>query len=353
MKLAPLCLLLACAGQPPRPTWTEPDALAARVDALTQRSRFAGVVLVGRGDDLAYFRPAGTARLDTNAPFEPDATWHWASVTKQLTAILVMQEVARGTIDLSAPIARYLPAFASPNASTITVEQLLRHQSGLPNPDDKGEDVPVHYRPDVPADPLQFCAGPVTGPAGGAWVYNNCDYVVAGAILEAVTKQSWAALFAERISTPTRTHARLANEADVIGWADGKREPPIAYARFGAAGALVGTVRDLWAIDRALVTGALLPEAARAKLWDGKAELGFMGLGQWVYEVELAGCARPVRIVERRGAIGGTGVRNFILPDNDLVVIAMTNRAELEAAFGELWMRSGFAYELLSIAACR
>ena len=62
--------------------------------------------------------------------------WRWASVTKQVIAVLVMQEAARGTINLDQPVARYLPALASPNAQRITVRQLLRHQTGLPNPDD-------------------------------------------------------------------------------------------------------------------------------------------------------------------------------------------------------------------------
>jgi hypothetical protein len=75
-----------------------------------------------------------------------------------------------------------------------------------------------------------------------------------------------------------------------------------------------------------------------------------MALGQWVFSVPLKGCAAPVRIVERRGAIGGVEVRNFILPDKDVVAIAFTNRSGFD--FGEVWQGKGFSYDLLSSAAC-
>ncbi len=330
---------IACGGAP-RPA---PDAgLARELTRLTERARFSGVILVGTGERLRYHR-------STSPEIALDARWRWASVTKQMTAILVMQQVALGTLELQAPISKYLPTFASPNANA-TLEQLLHHQAGLPNPDDGREGVPAAYRPETAIDPLAFCAGPVTGPPGENWTYNNCDYVVAGAVLEAVTGKRWSELFADGIATPAGTTAKLDTLADVIGHAGGAREPAYAYERFGAAGALVGTVTELWKIDRALLGGRLLDDKSRAILWDGKPALGFMALGQWVYEVPLRGCAKPVRLVERRGAIGGIGVRNFLVPALDLVVIAMTDQAELE--FGELWSGSGFAFELLSIAAC-
>ena len=64
----------------------------------------------------------------------------------------------------------------------------------------------------------------------------------------------------------------------------------------------------------------------------------------------LAGCSKPARLVERRGAIGGIEIRNFIAPQQAIVVIAATNRGDFE--FGELWSGSGFAFELLSRAVC-
>jgi D-alanyl-D-alanine carboxypeptidase len=117
------------------PQWTTFDDDARAFEALARKTGFAGVALVGTGDLLTLYRPFGSASPTiSDARYAPDARWRWASVTKQVVAVLIMEEVARGTIDLTAPVSRYLPKFGSANADSVSVEQLLRHQSGLPNP---------------------------------------------------------------------------------------------------------------------------------------------------------------------------------------------------------------------------
>lgn len=336
-----------------------PVAVGAETVAdVARRDAFNGVVLVSKGDTVTSEAAFGTA--DPAAPgttFLP--VWRWASITKQVIATLVMQEVAAGRIQLDAPVATYLPRFRSANASKMTVRQLLQHQSGLPNPVDtppNAAGVPAYYDPAYTGsrDPLTgFCAGPVTGPPGGNWIYNNCDFVVAGALLEAVTKRPWQQLVEQRIARPLKLSTVRAfprRDATQPGFEDGKPEAPQDLPGYGAGAALSGSVRDLWRFDRALMTGKLLPDSARAVMWNGDPKLGFMALGQWVFTVPVKGCAAPVRIVERRGAIGGVEVRNFILPDRDMVVIAFTNR--LAFPFGEVWRGSGFSHDLLSAAVC-
>lgn len=308
-----------------------------------------GDVLVARGDTILH-----ESRFDV-APHR----WRWASVTKQVIATLVIQEVAKGRIDLDAPVARYLPAFKSPNAGSVTVRELLRHQSGLPNPDDTAtgpEAMPAYYTAAYTdsRDPLTgYCAGPVKGPAGGDWAYNNCDFIVAGALLQAVTGKPWQALVRERIAQPLglkTVGAYPTRQRTVAGTVDGKPEPAIDLASYGASAGLYGSVRDLWRFDRALMKGELLPEAARAQMWDGQPKLGSIALGQWAFTAPLKGCAKPVRIVERRGAIGGVEVRNFILPDQHIVAIVFVRRAGFD--FGEVWQGAGFSHDLLAAAAC-
>ncbi|KQT34655.1 hypothetical protein ASG29_00315 [Sphingomonas sp. Leaf412] len=339
------------ANTPAPPPAAEQDA-AVRVFRAAQAAEARGF----RGEVLVGFR---TWMSDTNHPAS-DAVrrWRWASVTKQVVATLVMQQVAAGRIALDAPLTRYLPGWRSPNAGAITVRYLLRHQSGLPDPDDTAavDGVPGYYTAGYRGsrDPLTgYCAGPVKGPAGARWAYNNCDYIVAGALLRAVTGRDWQALVAERIVAPhglTATGAYPARVATVPGTIDGKPEPQIAIEAFDAAGGLYGTAADLWRFDRALMTGALLPEATRAEMWDGQPALGSIALGQWSFTAPLKGCTAPVRVVERRGEIGGVGVRNFILPERDRVLIVFTDRGGQD--FGEVWQGKGLSHDLLSAAAC-
>lgn len=364
---------LACGGgagaQPAAPSLSEQARATLQMNgfvrvhrAVAKASGFSGeigVTFYNRDSQGTAHAPVlVSAQAADGTPRQAGGLWRWASVTKQVTAVLVMQEVAAGRIDLDKPLSTYLPAFASANARSMTVRQLLRHQSGLPNPDDTeagGDGVPAFYRPGAAegADPLAFCAGPAKGPVGGEWSYNNCDYIVAGALLEAVTGTPWRDLVRERIGTRVGL-ATLGVYPSTLptagGFADGKPEPAYDLARYGAAGALYGSVADLLRFDVALLTGDLLPGTARAEMWDGRPELGYLALGQWSFTAPLKGCAAPVRIVERRGAIGGVQVRNFILPEQALALALFADQAEFD--FGEIWQGKGFSHDMLSLAAC-
>lgn len=303
-------------------------------------------------------------RVFTDVPgasAEGEPRWRWASQTKQVIAVLVMQEVAAGRVDLDQPIGRYLPAFRAPNAGRITVRQLLRHQSGLPNPDDVAATPAApsgFYSSAAKGTPLDYCAGPAKGEPGGNWSYNNCDYIVAGELLRAVTGRRWQQLVDERIARPLRLRTVSATGGDHVPrnalTIEGKPEeialPDLSIARFGASAVLSGTPSDLVDFDRALVDNRLLDAKARAEMWDGQPKLGFMALGQWVFDARLKGCPAPVRIVERRGGIGGQQMHNFILPEKGVIAVVFVGNAEFD--FGEIWQGKGFSFDLLSKAAC-
>jgi CubicO group peptidase (beta-lactamase class C family) len=330
------------------------DFDAERVNAVIEQVKFDGDLAIStRVEDGEFYRYGYTGLLPEPARSDADGlTWRWASVTKQMIAILVMQQVERGTIDLDKPVAAYLPAFGSPNAGTATIRNLLQHRAGLPNP----ADAPEFYSSDFTGsrNPVTgFCAGPVTGPAGGNWAYNNCDYMVLGAVLQAVTGLTWDKLFARDIAAPLGLDAPGAYPGEAWtrwGFIDGEREPQIDLSTYGASAGLYGGLRDIVAIDNALMRGELLGPEALAEMWKGDPALGYMALGQWVFEVPLKGCEGPVRIVERRGDVGAVEVRNFILPDRKIAVVAFSQRKPFD--FGEVWQGSGFAHDLLAAAAC-
>jgi D-alanyl-D-alanine carboxypeptidase len=340
----------------------------AALGKLAQEAKFSGSISVS-----SEFSPGvtntSTISLNRRKAGKEDkgyssTHWRWASVTKQVIAVLVLQEVGKGTIDLDQPLSKYLPKFASANAGKISVRQLLRHQSGLPNPDDTAPDaqsIAAYYLPGYAGnrDPLTgYCAGAVKGEPGGNWAYNNCDYIVAGALLEAVTGKSWQTLVQERIAKPLKLRSLQAYPGPAksitrSGLVGGKPEPGIDLAAFGASGGLYGSAEDLLAFDHALMSGELLPPKELAELWDGKPELGFIALGQWVFDAPLKDCAAHVKLVERRGAIGGVQVRNFIAPDLKAAVVVFADQSEADFSFGEIWQGSGFSLDVLNMALCK
>lgn len=362
--LAALALLLAGpavaqggAGDRQAAATAAADAAAReRVTRAITGGGFAGVYAVYAGPRRIAGGSVGEAAPGQGG-FDYQVAWPWASVTKQVIATLIMQEVEDGRIALDAPASRYLPRLTG----GATVRQLLQHRAGLPNPETTAKDaggVPAFYTAARynGAAGLDWCLTARSAP-GGAWAYNNCDYLVLGALLQQVTRTPLPALFARRIAAPLGLTAGfiapVASTPDAR-WPGGPTDSERAQiARYGAAGALVGTPVDLITFDRALLSGALLTSEARAEMWRGDPALGFMGLGQWSFTAPLAGCAKPVRIVERRGAIGRFAVRNAILPDLGISVALFTNRGDPDTGgFGEVWQGKGITHDVLAAAAC-
>jgi CubicO group peptidase (beta-lactamase class C family) len=352
--------------------------LASRLTTIltaAEKEGFSGVVLAGSPTEVLYEKAMGQADRARRSPHSPDMPWRWASVSKQVTAVIAAQLVAEGKLGLDRSIATYLPQkdFSAPQFKDITIRHLLQHTSGLANPSDLPADVPKDevppfYLADVMPDTQHkaaangACGATPKRAAGEQFEYNNCDTLVLAAVLERVTGQLFATLLAERIAKPLNfakpglAGLRMATTKDkyaqpVKGYEDGKRlERAFNLASYGAAGAMLGTPRELLLLDQALLRGELLPADQRAAVWKGEAKYGYAGLGVWVFPATLKGCKEPVELIERRGAIGGVQVRNFLAPSRGRALVVFTNRGDWE--FGEVWQGKGMSYEVLSAVMC-
>lgn len=360
---ASLAILSSAAADAATPTLT---VAQQRVMQIARAAPLSGEIAMADQSGAIVDAALGLADREDHRAHRRGARWLWASVTKQVTAVLIMQQVEAGTLSLDGTIRTYLPDFAGTGGDSVTVRQVLQHLSGLPNPDDTppdAADVPEFYRQTgalIGNTPRMagYCAGKPKADAGSRFTYNNCDYLVLGAMLERVTGKSFAALVAEKIAMPLGlTSLKLASDgaqrggAVAIGYTvAGRRYPPINVATFGAAGALTGTARDLIAFDRAMLTGALLKPESRTVLWQGNPKLGYEALGAWSFPARLNGCDAPVALVERRGDVGGIQVRNIIAPLTGRSIAIFTNDDTVD--FGEVWQARGLAYDLLSAAFC-
>ena len=294
------------------------EAASDRVAKVLARNGFVGEVLVA---DREVVRTA----LATGGT-SPEMSWRWASVSKQVAAALAMRQVQAGLIALDDPVARHLPAAAA--HPTVTVRQLMMHTSGLPNPD----------MTTLPNDPLPACLAAAVRLPGERFEYNNCDTLVLAALLARTTGRPYAGLLRDELTAALGVH-RIALATT-----------PPELAAYGAAAALTGTALELVAFDRALLAQRWLSPEHTGTMWRGEPQLGYVALGAWAFEASIKGCATPVMLVERRGAVSGVQVRNVIAPKLGVMVIAFTPSEDFE--FGEVWQGRGFTYDLLAAALC-
>lgn len=355
-------------------------AVAETVDQVAARYKLAGEVLVAKGGEVLLDRAYGTIAPTGGAPHKPGERWRLASITKQVTAALVvggmaanpeigspvravLEPVVATSAPTSAPVSkssalaawldRIYPAsaLAKANLSALTMRQLLTHHSGLANSDDTpagADGVPGAYKSAKPD--IGYCLSKPASP-GAEFRYNNCDYIVAGDVLR-VAAESRDGHLPPPIVWPKGLAMARPGEKGVPGFVGGQPEPAFELASWGASGGLMGSAKAVFDFDRSLMTGKLLPSFARDELWKPEGGRSYQALGQWVFPGQLKGCAKPKRIVQRDGEIYGVQARNFILPDDDIVVIVFVNRGSDDFAIGEVWQQSGFAYDLLSTVAC-
>ena len=351
---AMLAVLVGCrdAHRPEKETLAAPDIDRAIDDVVRAAPTLSGTVVVADARSIRYARVAGFADRERGLPHSVDEVWRWASVTKQVSALLVMQDIAAERLSLDDSLASALPSFAGPTAHEITIRDLLRHTSGLPNPNDTPATggVPAFYAPDRPPMGMGYCAGPAKRKPHTDFEYNNCDYLLVGAILERNGKSPFRERVSNEIAAPLHLTS-IGKPSPVVGYVDGRIEAPEALDRYGASGELTGTIMDLVAFDRALMAGDLLDRPHRDAMWTGDPKLGYVALGAWAFSAKMKGCEASVKLVERRGQIGGIQVRNILAPEQGVVIVVMTNNGDFE--FGEIWQGRGFSHDLVAAALCR
>ncbi|HTQ95447.1 MAG TPA: serine hydrolase domain-containing protein, partial [Candidatus Acidoferrum sp.] len=114
-----------------------PQDAAAKIDKLMSQymecCAFTGTVLVSDHDKVIFKKGYGMANREWNIPNTPDVKFRLGSITKQFTSMLIMQQVAKGTIKLNGHLSEYLPYYRKDTGDKITISHLLSHTSGVPS----------------------------------------------------------------------------------------------------------------------------------------------------------------------------------------------------------------------------
>lgn len=111
----------------------KPD-VAVKIDSLLHEKTttpFHGVVLISQAGKTLYSTVMGYADIPKAIPLQSDSRFIIGSISKQITAVLVLQEFEKKHLQLDVPIHRYLPELQQAWADTVTVHHLLTHLHGI------------------------------------------------------------------------------------------------------------------------------------------------------------------------------------------------------------------------------
>jgi D-alanyl-D-alanine carboxypeptidase len=240
----------------------------------------------------------GLADRENNTPVSPEMKFRVASVSKTFTATVILQLVREGLLSLDDTLESVLPGVV-PNASRITIRQLLNHTSGLF--DYPHAEKPFNFFAEMYRNPLrkwtpaELVAVTNTNdpyfPPGTGFHYSNINYVLLGLIIEKRTKRTYAEEIRSRILVPlglrntsvpdgpdmpegsTRGYHYDDTLQTADKWVNVTRFDP--SWGFGTA-AIVSNSADLLIWLEALMKGTLLDEQRRKEMFTF-VSIGFPG----------------------------------------------------------------------------
>jgi len=278
---------------PPLPPLTVEEARAelnAFLDRLAEAEAFSGTALLGWNGEVLFEAARGIADRNHGVPMRLDSKLNLGSMNKMFTAVVIGQLVDEGKLSFQDPVSRFLggKGWTKADLSKVRVEHLLSHTSGLGSYfNDTYERMARQllrkvddYKPLVAGETLAF-------EPGTKWQYSNTGFLLAGAVIEAVTGRDYFEVVRERIYGKAGMPGSDAYDIDLvvphlaIGYsrertANGPRWRANTFEhviRGGPAGGGYSTARDLLAFAEAMRKGALLSPATAERLWTAKPEL--------------------------------------------------------------------------------
>lgn len=331
-------------------------------------------VLVMKGDTILFEKGYGLANLESGTSIDGDTPMNIASISKQFTAVAMLQLEQEGKLNLGDPVSKYFPEFESKIWEDVRIAHLLSHSSGIPDAraylsrEEKilgDEDLAVEYMKTL--DYRNFFPG-------SAYEYINPTFVLCGKIVEIVSGQPFTEYVREHVFQPAgmdmtyyfdrnneRPEAAHGYEyADVEEISEerpaGRPQGPKEWYEYDFGeetffatrpdGGIYSTTHDFVKWEKALRNAAVLDQDQLAKAFFPRTKVSgspwsdyqnrentWYGFGWFV---EPATATSPLRIYHT-GDNGGFKALAARYPELNYLILIFANRADWDR-YG-LWMK--------------
>ncbi|MEJ0101936.1 MAG: serine hydrolase [Bacteroidota bacterium] len=291
-------------------------------------------VLVAKKGAIIYKKAYGSANLELNVPMKPDMIFRIGSITKQYTAIAILQLVEQGKISLQDSLQKFIRNFGY-KGSVITIENLLTHTSGITDYEVINVDIPTAIRVDFPPKQLidSLAKFPLEFIPGSRFSYSNSNYYLLAYIIEQVSGKPYKEYLIENLFKPAGlSHTYYDSPEEIIlNRVSGYSKYNSKYTNAGyismtqvfGAGALVSNVEDLYKWHRALYEYKLVKKEtlekafAPFKFTDGN--LSEYGYGWFIKN------RNETKSIEHSGGIDGFQSDEIYFPQQDIFIATLYN----------------------------
>lgn len=331
--IASLLLSIGCLTASAQLSKHQQQKIDSLLTALGEAKQFNGNVLVAQHGKPVFSKSYGYADFEWKIPNDKDTKFRIGSITKQFTAMLIMQLKQQGKLSLDSAVTSYLPWYRHDTGDSITVRQLLMHTSGLKNYTERRDfyTVLAYLTQDQRSIAQQYCQEDLEFRPGTRFKYCNTDYYLLGLIIEAVSGKPYAQALQEMIFDK----AGMSNTGiDVIATLLPKRAKGYEYGFYGyenarlinmetsiyAAGAIYSTGNDLLLWQKALKGNLLLNE-------ENKHIYFTPGMGNYAFGNYVTRTKEGKTVIGHPGGINGFSSFMIRYVEDDIVVILLDNTA--------------------------
>lgn len=307
----------------------------------TDKENFSGVVLLAKNGNILLHKGYGYANREKKIPNTITTQFRIASITKPITATLILQLCEKGLLNLTTPLSTYLPMF--PHANDITIHHLLSHTSGIYNFSSLANIAELLTKPITLSSLIElFQNKPLVFEPGTNCAYSNSNYVLLTHIIEFVTGKSYEKALQEFLLDPLAM--------DQSGYCDHNKKYPhlaLGYTKKNnnfqpadfydsswplGAGGMYATAYDLYLFDKALYSNKILQTDSIKTMATSHGNMqntattkfyGFdYGYGWELFTIgNKRGCAHP-------GVWRGMRTALVRFPEDHLTIIVLCNIEE-------------------------
>jgi CubicO group peptidase (beta-lactamase class C family) len=309
-----------------------PGSIAKKVDeylgACVKKGNFSGAVLVARKGKVLVNKGYGMANVELDVRNAPSTKFRLGSLTKQFTALAVLQLQERGRLRVSDPLSKYIPDY--PRGDRITLRHLLTHTAGIPNFTEFPEYRVYMVNPSPVRKTIDlFKNKPLDFAPGEKFKYSNSGYILLSYVIEKASGQSYESFVSENILNPLNMknsgydHQEIILKNRASGYIftdEGLMNAPfIDMSIPSGGGALYSTTGDMYLWGRALYTEKLVSRKSLDEMFTPYKEN--YGYG-WII-ADLKGR----RIITHDGSVNGfyTHIARYV--DDDACIIVLSNIA--------------------------
>ena len=337
-KLFLVCLILAPAFAALSQNSKLPSKLDAMMEQYVKEKDFSGVIMVSQKGKMLYGRAFGYANNERHVANQPSTNFNIASVGKTFTAVMTMQLVQEGKLQLTDNLSKLLPEYEIKNADKITVKHLLTHTSGINNymthPQFQSKMKGLKSLSDVM--PLVADMPSTMTAPGEKFDYSNSGFITLGRIIEKITGKDYQTNLQERIFSKTGISNSYIHYPATFN-APVEATPYFAFSRITSKnaaaeefpgfsdGGMQSNAFDLTNFANGLLQGKLLDKKYRDELWTGVSNIG---RGKYAFGWIENDSMYHKKIISHDGGGKGFSADLKIVVDDEYVIVVLINNRQ-------------------------